>query len=650
MSSFSLKSKNSPSRQQEDAINKLVAGLNDNVKNQVLLGITGSGKTFTMANVIKRTNKPTIVLSHNKTLAGQLYTEFKELFPNNNVEYFISYFDYYRPEAYLPSTDTYIDKTSKTNMDIEAMRLSSLNSLLTKRDTIVVASVAAIYGALNPNEYSNMFIELKVNQKISRKELIYQLIKRDYLRNDVNLESAHFRVRGDIIDVFPSWTDKFILRIELFGDVIESISQLDPFTNDKLKDIDDFLLMPGSGYVTKEGTMKKAIELIKAEIEERLKYFKSNGKLLEAQRLEDRVNHDIEALEEFGFVGGIENYSRYLDGRDEGERPYTIFDYLPSDGIIIVDESHMMIPQIKGMYAGDRSRKETLVNYGFRLPSALDNRPLKLDEYEGFSQQRIFVSATPSDYEIDKTNGVVTEILIRPTGLLDPTIEVVSTNNQIEDIVDRVKNAINMKQRVFVLTITIRMAEELTRYLQEKSIKVAYIHNELKAFERNEILRKLRMGVYDVVIGINLLREGIDVPEVALILVLDADKESFFRSKTSLIQISGRAARNENGLVIFYADKMTKSMEEAIAITQYRRKIQKEYNKKHNIIPQTIKKDIPEPIYSDIISKTKISTLSKTQKKEYINDLRKAMLDASKKLDFERAAQIRDLILEYELE
>ena len=639
-----------PSKQQKHAIDELVSGIRNDQKNQVLLGITGSGKTFTIANVIKEINKPVIVLSHNKTLAGQLYSEFKELFPNNNVEYFISYFDYYRPEAYLPSTDTYIDKTSKTNMDIEAMRLSSLNSLLTKRDTIVVASVAAIYGALNPNEYSNMFIEFSVGQKISRKKLIYELIKRDYARNDINLESAHFRVRGDIIDIFPSWTDEFIFRIELFDDNIELISKIDPFTNEALERLNEFLLMPGSGYVTEENIMERTVSSIKLELEDRLKFFKENGKLLEAQRLEDRVNHDIEALEEFGNVGGIENYSRYLDGRAEGERPYTIFDYLPSDGIIIVDESHMMIPQIRGMYAGDRSRKETLVNYGFRLPSALDNRPLTLLEYENFPQKRIFISATPANYEIDKVNGVITEILIRPTGLLDPIIKVVNTNNQIEDILDRIKATISAKQRTFVLTITIRMAEELTRYLQEKGIKVAYIHNELKAFERNEILRKLRVGVYDVVVGINLLREGIDVPEVSLILVLDADKESFFRSKSSLIQIVGRAARNENGVVIFYGDKVTKSMQEAIDITNYRRKIQDQYNKENNIKPETIKKSIPEPIYSDIISKKRINTLSQKQKKDYINDLRKMMLDASKKLDFEKAAQIRDLILEYELE
>ncbi|MCR8613434.1 MAG: excinuclease ABC subunit UvrB [Mycoplasma sp.] len=654
MKIFQLDTDKVPSEHQQKAIDSLTKGLNEKEKHQVLLGITGSGKTFIMANIIKNINRPVVILSHNKTLAAQLYAEFKSFFPTNAVEYFVSYFDYYRPEAYMPNTDTYIDKTSKSNWDLEAMRMSTINSLLTRKDTIVVSSVAAIYGALNPKEYSTMFLPIHVGQTISRKEFLYGLVKRNYSRNDIDLAPSTFRVRGDVIDISPGWTSEFTIRIEMFGDEIEGIKLFDSLTGEVFKKPKNLTIFPGQAYSTQEQTIKRAIEQIKVELKKRLKEFKEIGKLLEAQRLEERTNHDLEALEEFGVCPGIENYSMHLDGRSPGEMPYTLFDYLPSDAFIFVDESHMMLPQIKGMYRGDRSRKETLVNFGFRLPTALDNRPLRFDEWEDKRFQKVYVSATPAEYEIDQANGVVSEVITRPTGLLDPTIEIVPSKNQIEDIVDRIKKIVKNGNRLFVLTVTIRMSEELTRYLQEKGIKVSYLHNELKTLERTEILRKLRLGVIDVVVGINLIREGIDIPEVSEILVLDADKESFFRSKTSLMQIVGRAARNKNGNVVFYADKMTDSMSHVISITEDRRKFQIEYNKKNNITPKTVKKAIPPSLMvgeldgaiNAVIQKSNYS--SKKQKQEMIQDLRTQMLKASKELNFERAAQLRDLILELE--
>ena len=559
---YHLKTKFKPSGDQPTAIKELVEGVVNGDDNQVLLGATGTGKTFTIANVISKTKRSALVLSHNKTLAGQLYSEFKALFPEDNVEYFISNFDYYRPEAYMPSSDTFIDKTSKSNWDIEAMRMNTLNSLSSDKPTIVIASVASIYGQLAPAKYKETFMEIRVGQEIRRSDFFMHLVQRNYERNGIDIKPGTFRSKGDVIELCPPYFEDKFYRIELWGDEIEKIVLVDYLTGEIMNSQDRLTIYPGNAYTNNRDTIDKAVETIKIELEERLKFFKENGKLLEAQRIEERTKHDIDSLEEFGVVGGMENYSRHFDGRLPGEKPYTILDYLIENAaqrgekpLMIIDESHMMIPQLNAMYSGDRARKENLVDYGFRLPSALDNRPLKFEEFEkDYDFQKIFVSATPADYELDKTGGVIVSQIVRPTGLLDPTIEVVPTMGQVEDIYDRIQKQKEKKERTFILTTTKRMAEELTRYLQERGEKVAYIHSEHKTFERDEILRKLRLGVYDTVIGINLLREGIDVPEVSLILVLDADKESFFRSTKSLIQIAGRAARNKNGHVIFYGD------------------------------------------------------------------------------------------------
>ena len=651
---FKIESKFKPAGDQPKAIKQLVNGLEKNQQNQVLLGATGTGKTFTIANVISKVQRPCIVLSHNKTLAAQLFAELKSMFPNNKVEYFVSNFDYYRPEAYIPSSDTYIDKTSKSNWDLESMRMSALNSLSTRQDTIVVASVAAIYGSLSPEEYKESFLQIEVNQKINRREFFIDLVKRNYSRNEVNLNNGQFRAKGDIIEICPSWTQDYHIRIDTFGDLIEDIALVDTLSKEIIKKRKKILIFPADAYTTKTQTIKKAIKIIEEELEQRITEFKSENKLLEAQRIEERTRGDIESLKEFGITPGIENYSRYLDGRKAGERPYTILDYLPKNGLIIVDESHMLMPQIQAMFNADRSRKEKLVDYGFRLPSALDNRPLKFEEFEkNFDFPRIFISATPADYELNKTNGVVVSQIIRPTGLLDPEITIEKTSNQIESIFDHIQKQKQKKERTLILTTTKKMAEELTHFLQEKNEKVAYIHSEHKTFQRDEIIRKLRKGVYDTLIGINLMREGMDIPEVSLVLILDADKESFFRSTKSLIQIIGRAARNVNGRVVFYGDILTKSMQEAIAETNRRRKIQEEFNIENNIIPQTIKKPIPSPINAeknnlDIEKFLKNNSQNKEAKKIFINDLRKQMLRASKKMDFERAAQLRDTILELE--
>ncbi len=645
-----LKSKFSPSGDQVEAIKQLVNGIDNKVDSQVLLGVTGSGKTFTIANVLEKTQRPALVLSHNKTLAAQLYAEFKTFFPENNVEYFVSHFDYYRPEAYMPTSDTFIDKTSKSNVDLDAMRMSSLNKLLSDRNTIVVASVASIYGALNPQEYQSTFYEIAVGQEINRQQFLKNLVARNYTRNNIDRVSGTFMAKGDTIEISPGWTNEIIYKLEMFGDTIERIIQMDSITREVLQDIKSFILFPADAYTTKKETIKNAIPKIRKELDIRLKRFEKEGKLLEAQRLKERVSQDITQLEEFGICSGIENYSRYMDNREKNQTPYTIFDYIPEDTIIIIDESHMMIPQVKGMFKADLSRKTTLVDYGFRLPSALDNRPLNFEEFEKIPQQKIYVSATPSEYEIDKSHGVVVEQIIRPTGLADPEIIVQTKQNQIEDMFDRVKKQVEIKERTFILTTTIRMAEELTSYFQSKKIKTAYIHNELKTFERSEVLRKLRKGIYDVVIGINLLREGIDVPEVSLILVLDADVESFMRTSKSLIQIAGRAARNANGCVVFYADNISNSMKIAIEETSRRREIQMEYNKKNNIIPKTIIKEIPKPLL-DIGDEEAQKLLKKGNKnrqarEDMIVELRNKMQKASKELDFERAAQMRDLIIE----
>ena len=663
-----LVSKLKPAGDQPKAINEIIKGLKNQKKHQVLLGATGTGKTFTIANVLAKTNKSAIVLSHNKTLAGQLYSELKTLFPYSKVEYFISNFDYYRPEAYLPSSDTFIDKTSKSNFDIEAMRVNTINSLVVKQPVIVIASVAAIYGQITPIEYKKMFLKIEVGQKIDRSDFFYQLVIRNYQRNAIDLKPGTFRSRGDIIEICPFTLSGIYFRIELFGSEIESIKQLDYLNNEVQKVFTSYTIFPANAYTTSKATIENAVKTIKIELKDRLKYFQSQNKLLEAQRLKERVESDINSLLEFGIVSGIENYSRHLDQRKPGERPYTIMDYLVLNAkernespLLIIDESHMMIPQLNAMYNGDRSRKINLVDYGFRLPSALDNRPLKFKEFEKFDFQTVFISATPAQYELNKTNGEIVSQIVRPTGLVDPTVEVQKTMSQVEDIYDRIQKQIQTKERTIILTTTKRMAEELSNYLREKRVKSAYIHSDYKTFERDEILRKLRLGVYDVVIGINLIREGIDLPEVSLILVLDADKESFFRSTTSLIQIIGRAARNANGHVVLYGDRLTKSMQAAIDETNRRRKIQVAHNKLNNIVPQTIIKAIPEPLNPE-----KTSALNKLIEsrnnpranfdlkknasiiKKEIAKYRGKMLYSSKQMDFERAAQYRDLIIELE--
>ncbi len=666
-----LISKYKPKGDQPQAIQNLINGLNKNKKHQILLGATGTGKTFTIANVIEKTQKTTIVLSHNKTLAGQLYSEFKTFFPNDRVEYFISNFDYYRPEAYVPSSDTYIDKTSKTNWDIEAMRMSTCNSLISGKKTIVVASVASIYGQLNPTEYEKNFLEIYVGQKILRKDLLLSLVKRSYVRNNIDSKPGTFRARGDVIEINPGYTNEHIIRVEQFGNEIENIKKIDKFTGEIKKTFKKYTIYPASSYSTRPETIKKALVEIKIDLKNRIKYFKNNNKLLEAQRLEQRVLSDIDSLSEYGTTTGIENYSRYFNQKKSGEKPYTILDYVVANSqkrnekpLMIIDESHMMIPQLNGMYNGHKSRVEQLVKYGFRLPSALDNRPLQFYEFENEFPQfnKIYVSATPANYELNLTNGEIISQVVRPTGLLDPTIEVCSTKFQIEDIYDRIQKQKQKKERTLILTITKRMAEELSLYLQERNEKVSYIHSELKTFQRDEILRKLRLGIYDVIVGINLLKEGIDIPEVSLILILDANKESFFRSDKSLIQIIGRAARNVNGHVVLYGDHITNSMQKAIDETKRRRKIQKKFNQKNNIKPTTIIKKISEPLNPEqgtIIDKLINNSLNennstsnfsnhKTAIKKEIERTRGKMFKAAREMDFERAAQMRDLILELE--
>ncbi len=654
-----LKTNFKPSGDQPKAIKELVKGVRENKKNQVLLGVTGSGKTFTIANVISQVQRPVLVLSHNKTLASQLYSELKQFFPNNNVEYFVSYFDYYRPEAYMPKTDVYVEKTSKTNHDLEMMRMSTLNSLLTSRDTIVVASVAAIYGANKPEEYEDSFFSVEVNQEIKRQDFFMNLVKKQYHRNQIAIETGEFSVKGDVIEIAPGWTNEYNIRIELFDNKIESISKLDPLTKKVISKENKVIIFPASSYVIQNENINGTIELIELELEQRLKQFKKENKELEYQRLKDRVKNDVDSLREFGYCSGIENYSRHIDRRKEGEKPYTLLDYLPKDTLLIIDESHMMIPQLNGMYNGDRSRKLNLVDYGFRLPSALDNRPLRFDEFENdYDFQKIFISATPAEYELNLTQGEVVTQYVRPTGLLDPIIEIRSSKNQVDDMYDEIQNQIKNKLRTIIVTTTKKTAEELTKHFQSKKMKIAYIHSEHKTLERNEILRKLRKGIYDVVIGINLLREGIDLPEVGMIMVLDADKESFFRSKSSLIQIVGRAARNENGKVIFYADSISKSMQATIDDNLMKRNLQIEYNKKNGIIPKTVVKPIFEPIQGhditnaiELLQKQKANSKAKEENKEnIIKSLRKEMKIAADKLDFERATQIRDLILEIESE
>lgn len=649
---FELVSKYRPTGDQPAAIESLVEGIKAGKKEQVLLGGTGTGKTFTVSNVIAQINRPTLVLSHNKTLAGQLYSELKEFFPKNRVEYFVSNFDFYQPEAYIPGSDTYIDKSTKTNYEIEMLRSSAMNSLLEREDVIVVASVASIYGLGNPDRYREMIFALRVGQILDRRELLTYLVDRQYHRNDVEQTKGTFRVRGDVVEIVPGHTDNYFIRIELFGDEVERITEVEPMNGSVLNSYSQYTIYPATGYVTTKEQMDYAANTIEKELEERLQFFLNENKLLEHERLEQRTRHDIEMLREVGICPGIENYSRHIDGRKAGQRPYTLMDYFPKDFLLIVDESHVMLPQVRGMYNGDRSRKETLVEYGFRLPSALDNRPLRFNEFEDIINQAIYVSATPGDYELEKVHGEVTEQIIRPTGLLDPLIEVRPSKGQIDDLIDEIHDRQEKNERVLITTLTIRMAEDLSGYLKELGIKVAYLHAQTHTLERTEILRDLRLGKYDVLVGINLLREGLDLPEVSLVAILEADKEGFLRNYRSLIQTIGRAARNENGKVIMYADQMTDSMNRAIEETKRRRAIQDQYNKEHGIIPKTIQKEIRDAIHgketqdsvSEVLKKGKKAP--KKAKKLLISDLEKEMREAAKALDFERAMELRDMIIE----
>lgn len=648
---FELVSDYRPSGDQPEAIDKLVSGLEENKKYQVLLGATGTGKTFTISNVIERVNRPTLVFVHNKTLAGQLYSEFKEFFPHNRVEYFVSYFDYYQPEAYLPKTDTYIDKNTKTNEELDMLRMAAVNSVLERRDTIIVASVASIYGASNPEQYRHMIFSLRTGQMIERNELMLALVHQQYKRNDSDPLRGTFRVRGDVIEITPGHTDRYLIRIEMFDDEVERICEVDPVTGHVNQSYQLYIIYPANGYATSMDIIHRAAHTIEEELEERLEYFDSVDKPLEKERLEQRCRYDIEALNEFGVCPGIENYSRHIDGRKPGERPYTLFDYFPDDYLLVVDESHVSLPQIRGMYNGDRARKQVLVDYGFRLPSALDNRPLKFDEFEGLIKNAIFVSATPGDYELEKTNNTVVEQIIRPTGLLDPVVEVRPIEGQVDDLVDEIKERIERKERVLITTLTVRMAEDLTSYLKGLDLKVAWLHHEVTTIERTEIIHDLRLGKYDVLVGINLLREGLDIPEVSLIAILDADKEGFLRSRRSLIQIIGRAARNADGKVIMYADRITQSMQEAIDETNRRRTIQMDYNEAHGIVPKTIIKPIHEVVRSKETKEMTAKFLKKKKmsvkdKEQMIQNIEREMKEAARTLDFERAASLRDILFE----
>lgn len=642
---FKLKSDYSPRGDQPEAIKKLSDGILSGKKDQILRGVTGSGKTFTMANIIQNVQRPTLVLAHNKTLAYQLFTEFKEFFPDNAVEYFVSYYDYYQPEAYVAATDTYIAKDSSINDEIDKMRHSATMALFERRDVIIVASVSCIYGLGDPIEYKKLVVSLRPGQEISPEEVMKKLIDVQYVRNDVEFERGTFRARGDILDIYPAGFDQKAIRLEFFGDEIDQISEFDPLTGKVVSKISHAYIYPASHYATTSEKTEKAIISIEKELEERIKEFESENKLLEAQRIEQRTKYDIEMLREIGFCSGIENYSAHLSQRPRGSRPYTLIDYFPKDFVLMVDESHVSIPQVGGMYAGDRSRKQNLVDFGFRLPSALDNRPLKFDEFEDLVNQSVYVSATPGPYEMEKTHGQMVEQIIRPTGLLDPIVEVRPTENQIDDLIEEVHKTIEKGERVLVTTLTKKMAEDLTDYLMEQSIKVRYLHSDIKTIERSEIIRDLRLGKFDVLVGINLLREGLDIPEVSLITILDADKEGFLRSETSLIQTIGRAARNSEGHVIMYGDTITGSMKRAIDETERRRKIQEEFNEKHGITPTTIKKTIGEII--QITKKAEEAEIEEFNREDIATiliNMESEMYKAAEELDFERAARLRDQI------
>ena len=648
---FNLVSKYTPSGDQPEAIRELVKGINDGKKEQILLGATGTGKTFTIANVINEVNKPTLVLAHNKTLAGQLYSELKELFPNNAVEYFVSYYDYYQPEAYVPSTDTYIEKDSSINDEIDELRHRATSALLSRDDVIVVASVSCIYGIGEVEDYKNKMLTLNVGDTIERDEVLKKLVDMLYERNEFDLKRGTFRSKGDSIEIIPSNERKNGILIEFFGDEIDRISEFDTLTGQVKVNKKSISLFPASHFVTNDEKLKISIQRIRDELDDRLKYFKDNGKLIEEQRLRERCNYDMEMLAETGFCHGIENYSRHIALRGEGETPTCLIDFFPRDFLLVIDESHVTVPQVRGMYNGDRARKLNLVDYGFRLPSALDNRPLKFDEFEDKINQVIYVSATPGDYEMEHCHNKYIEQIIRPTGLLDPLIEVRKTENQIDNLIEEITDRINKNERVLITTLTIRMAEELTNYLKNVDIKVAYLHSEVKTLQRMQIIHDLRIGKYDVVVGINLLREGIDIPEVSLIAIMDADKQGFLRSTRSLIQTIGRCARNSNGKVIMYADYISESMEEAIEETKRRRAIQEKYNQEHGIIPKTIIKEIREVISNveeEIPKKNK--KISRQEKDSMIYELEREMKKAAADLDFERAMELRDAIFELQSE
>ena len=648
---FELISKYKPAGDQPEAIKELVEGINKGKRDQVLLGATGTGKTFTIANVIASVNKPTLVLAHNKTLAGQLYAEFKELFPNNKVELFISYYDYYQPEAYVPSSDTYIEKDSSINDEIDELRHRATSSLISRNDVIVVASVSCIYGIGEVEEYKKKMLTLNVGDTTPRDDVLKKLVEMLYERNDFDLKRGTFRVRGDSLEIIPANERTNGLLIEWFGDEIDRISEVDTVTGHILKDKKTVSIFAASHFVTDEEKLKISIDRILKEKDERVKYFKENNKLIEAQRIEERVNYDMEMLSETGFCRGIENYSRHIALKEEGVPPCTLIDFFPKDFLLVIDESHVSIPQVRAMYNGDRARKMNLVDYGFRLPSALDNRPLKFEEFESKLNNVIYVSATPGDYELGRTGNHYIQQIIRPTGLLDPKIEVRPTKNQIDNLLEEIEKNNSANERTIITTLTIRMAEELTNYLKSLDIKVAYLHNEVKSLERLKIIRDLRLGKYDVLVGINLLREGLDIPEVSLIAIMDADKQGFLRSTRSLIQTIGRAARNAKGRVIMYADTISDSMNEAITETERRRNIQEEYNKVHNIVPKTIIKEIPEVVSNEIeVKPKKEKKLTKEEKLSMIEDLTKEMKEAAGNLDFERAMQLRDIIFELESE
>lgn len=644
---FKLVSKYKPSGDQPQAIDKLVKGIEEGKHEQVLLGATGTGKTFTIANVIARTNRPTLVLAHNKTLAGQLYSELKELFPENRVEYFVSYYDYYQPEAYVPSTDTYIEKDSSINDEIDELRHAATSALISRRDVIVVSSVSCIYGIGEVEEYKNKMLTLTVGENISREQVLTKLVEMLYERNDFDFKRGTFRVRGDTLEIIPANQNTLGFRIEFFDEEIDRICEIDTLTGTITKNMKNVSIFPASHFVVSDEKLQASIVRIKKELHERLEELKNNNKLLAAERLEQRTNYDLEMLEETGFCSGIENYSAPMAGRTPGETPTTLMDFFPDDYLLVVDESHVTLPQVRGMYNGDRARKMNLVDYGFRLPSALDNRPLKYEEFEKKINQAIYVSATPGDLELEHTNNQYVEQIIRPTGLLDPTIEVRKTEGQIDDLVGEINERINKDERILITTLTIRMAEELTNYLKELDIKVAYLHSEVKTLERMQIIHDVRAGKYDVLVGINLLREGLDIPEVSLIAILDADKEGFLRSNRSLIQTIGRCARNANGHVIMYGDKITDSMQQAIDETARRRKIQEEYNKEHGIIPQTIKKEIREVISNTDTKESKgKKKLTKKEIARNIENVEEEMREAARNLDFERAMELRDILFE----